>query len=72
MSNPKTDLKGGYLGWICKLFGKALASLIFAPFGKAQKNLALLSLIAKIGYSVGLWGFGPDISSGCLQNALAF
>jgi len=42
---------------ICKLFDKALASLIFATFSIAQTSLALHSLNAKIGLSGGIWGF---------------
>lgn len=39
---------------------QALASLIFAPFGKAQKSLALHSLIAKIGLQGDLVRLAPD------------
>jgi hypothetical protein len=46
------------LSRLCKLFAKALAMLIFATFGIAKTSFALLSLIAKIGLSVGLCGFG--------------
>jgi hypothetical protein len=28
VGNPKTVLKGGYLGWLCKLFDKALVEAL--------------------------------------------
>ncbi len=47
-------------------FDKALATLIFASFGITQTSLALHSLIAKIGCSVGFWGFG-NLCNVCRQ-----
>ena len=41
------------------LFCKPLATLIFASFGIAQTSLALPSLNAKIGWSVGSCGLVP-------------
>jgi hypothetical protein len=47
-----------------QLFFKPLAALIFATFGIAQTSLALHSLNAKIGQSVGSCGLGNVLQCG--------